>query len=440
MTGNKVGIKRKVYIMKTTTLNTINTTIAAINNELIVVKNENKENLRHVYRKVNAIEAKLDWLIDAITKMNQAPVQEPTTRNNNKTQTSKQYDAVADALVPIAKTDKGEAVYGTCSCGYHITSPRVVAYCQVNGLEVTCKKCQDKKGIDAKGRGLSKENRTAKLVKVPVVTKKCACCGGTLSYKSEEDAAASFDRAKAKGLDGHFHGKCAAKLLAEKEANNPFAVKSAVKEVVEAAAEVVVEETTKEVVEEVVVEPTAETVVEDITAPAIKEEFAFDNIYYALDDVKDACEALGFGFRKNMAKAKKAACLEWLKENRKATTYINDNGVIVVGSYADICVHNKTVVLTDEEMEVLKAKMSRMRDVSNVGKAEPVVEEQVEEVVEVKEPAKAEESVQDEEPTQVSLDDFGSAQQWHRYTADGYAGGVAATDDGEVADTETQIF
>lgn len=406
-----------------TTLNTINTTIAAINTELASVKQENKENLRHVYRKVNAIEAKLDFLIEAITKMSQAPVQEPTTRNNNKAQTSKQYDAVADTLAPIGKTDKGEAVFGICSCGYHITSPRVVAYCQVNGLEVACKKCQDKKGIDAKGRGIAKDNRSAELVKVPVVTKKCACCGGTLSYKSEEDAAASFERAKAKGLNGYFHGKCAAKLLAEKEAKvedqaNPFTIKPAAKVEAPAAEEVVVKETATPVTES-----TTETVVED--APAIKEEFAFDNIYYALDDVKDACKALGFGFRKNMSKAKKAACLEWLKENRKATTYIKEDGVIVGGSYADICVHDNTVLLTDEEMEELKAKMANMKDVSNVAPA-------VEETVEVEEVV--------EETVQVSLDGFAStSQQWHRYTADGYAGGVDAAT-GEVADDNTQIF
>ena len=116
---------------------------------------------------------------------------------------------------------------------------------------------------------------------------------------------------------------------------------------------------------------------EEVKAPKV-EEFAFDNISYALEDVKEACTALGFAFRKNMAKSKREACLEWLKENKKATTYVTDENVVVTGSYADVCVHDKTRVLTDEEMEALKEKVSKMKDVSDEVVEEEMVTIQIE--------------------------------------------------------------
>lgn len=48
---------------------------------------------------------------------------------------------------------------------------------------------------------------------------------------------------------------------------------------------------------------------------------------YKVEDVKSTCTALGIAFRRNMAKAKKAECLVWLKDNYGCNQDVEDTAI-----------------------------------------------------------------------------------------------------------------
>lgn len=363
-----------------------------------------KKGFRHITDKVNMVndnvgvvvdrmdnlEAKVDDILAAVKTGKVAPVQEPQIRNNNQHRTTRQYNAMAEALVPIKKSATGEAVFGICEdCGLELTSNLVVGYCKANGIPVYCPKCQKKHAVDSASRGIGKAAPKANAPKAntakpnmghstPKVesnaflqVRVCGCCGEHIKYTSVEMFNQSQKKAKELGLPRYIHGKCAAKMIAEMKAKAEGQMAPA-----KAPAKA-------PVVNAPVVEAPVQVALADVapkrtaaeSKAAAKERLLADKGYvwfnegsdfaYTTDDAKEGAIALGFTFRRNIAKAKKAELLTWLKANKECAVYITDEGVTISGSYAELALKPVMQPLSDEKMAELKEKVKRMKDVSD---------------------------------------------------------------------------
>lgn len=308
---------------------------------------------------------------------------------------------------------KKDATVTKCECcGEAITNARVIRYNNARKLPMYCQPCQAVKGTNAAAIKGNVSPAADTPIKAP-----CDFCGKEIVYKTQEVYLNQVDHAAQIGIpESHKHicgtcyrgGKHEAMIGKPQEETaviedevvlsaEDMAAMKALEEINAQKAAMQVElEKQNEMIQQLLAQKAAKkaakearvkaeaiakakaveetAVVEEPVTEAPKVEtpagelFWFEEggcqVAYELETVKLACAALDIAYRKNMAKAKKAECLVWLKDNMKCAEYIDEDGVSMCGSLAESVLKSTMKPLSDDAMAELMERMKGMRDVT----------------------------------------------------------------------------